>query len=170
MIKTAMTLHAPISLPGYISPIHGLSFHHSGTEDKRMALMTWNPDYSVKIREIDEQHKQLIAMINELNEAMSSGRGKETLGSILDRLTRYVASHFQLEEKLMEQHGYPEFADHKDKHQKMTAKVLSLREDYKQGKIALTIEVAKFLQDWLNKHILSTDQKYAPFLTAKGVR
>ena len=34
--------------------------------------------------------------------------------------------------------------------------------------IASPIQITNFLKDWLNKHILGTDQKYAPFLKTKG--
>ena len=45
-----------------------------------MALMTWSDNLSVKVAEIDEQHKRLIAMINELNDAMKVGERKRCSG------------------------------------------------------------------------------------------
>ncbi len=42
-----------------------------------MALIDWDKSLSVNVEEIDQQHKKLIAMINELNEAMRNGKGKE---------------------------------------------------------------------------------------------
>ena len=133
-------------------------------------LMAWRDEFSVNIREIDDQHKMLMNMVNEMHEAMSKGKGKDVLGSILDKLIQYTKTHFSTEEGLMEQHGYPGFEEHKDKHTKMTQKVLALQQDYTQGKMQLSIEVSKFLQDWLNKHILGTDKKYGEFLNAKGVK
>ena len=44
-----------------------------------MALLTWQDKYSVGIAQIDDQHKQLIIMINELNDAMLAGKGKDVL-------------------------------------------------------------------------------------------
>ena len=51
-----------------------------------MALFGWRDEYSVNIKEIDDQHKQLVAMINELHEAMLEKRAKEILGSLLNKL------------------------------------------------------------------------------------
>lgn len=134
-----------------------------------MAMFAWKPEYSVNIKEIDDQHKQLVAMVNELHEAMTQKKGKEVLGPLLAKLINYTATHFAAEEKLMQQHGYPDYDKHKAKHEKMVQKVLSLQDDYKGGKITMTFEVSKFLQDWLNKHILGTDKQYSAFLNGKGV-
>ncbi|HET97260.1 MAG TPA: bacteriohemerythrin [Desulfurivibrio alkaliphilus] len=135
-----------------------------------MALFSWKEDYSVNIREIDDQHKELVAMINELHEAMMQQRAKDILGKILNRLASYCASHFATEERLMQTHGYPDYAAHKVKHDKMTAKVLALQSDLKANKLNLTVEVSQFLRDWLDKHILGTDKKYSAHLNAKGVK
>jgi hemerythrin len=59
-----------------------------------MALITWNDSLSVKVAEIDEQHKKLIAMINELNDAMRLGKGKDVLGKIVNGLVTYTTTHF----------------------------------------------------------------------------
>ena len=55
-----------------------------------MALIQWSPDYSVKVGEIDQQHQKLITMINELNDAMLKGKGKEILSKIIDGLISYT--------------------------------------------------------------------------------
>ncbi len=134
-----------------------------------MPLLSWKDAYSVKIKEIDDQHRNLIKMINELNDAMAAGKAKDVLGEILARLVSYTANHFANEERLMQAHGYQGFAEHKDKHEKMTAKVLDLQRQYKLGKAAMTIEVMDFLKKWLDKHILGTDMQYSAFLNSKGV-
>ncbi len=135
-----------------------------------MALLTWKDAYSVKIKQIDDQHKVLIDMINELNDAMAQGKAKDALGAILDKLVSYAASHFALEEGLLQTHGYEGYQDHKDKHVKMTAKVLDLQRQFKSGQAAMTIEVMNFLKNWLDKHIIGTDMKYSAFLNSKGVQ
>ncbi|MFU8818504.1 MAG: bacteriohemerythrin [Desulfurivibrio sp.] len=135
-----------------------------------MALFTWKEEYSVNIKEIDDQHKELVAMINELHEAMMQQRAKDVLGKILNKLVSYCAGHFATEERLMQTHGYPEYAGHKAKHDKMTAKVLALQNDLKANKLNLTTEVSQFLRDWLDKHILGTDKKYSTHFNTRGVK
>lgn len=135
-----------------------------------MPLLVWGEKYSVHIREIDDQHKKLIGYVNELNEAMRAGKGKQTLEKVLRDLISYTASHFSAEERIMRTNGYPEYAEHKEKHDKMTRKVLDLQKQYQEGKIAISMEVMTFLENWVDKHILGTDMKYSPFLNAKGIQ
>ncbi len=134
-----------------------------------MTLMVWKEEYGVKIAQIDQQHKRIVDLINQLNEAMSKGKAKDVLGKILDDLVSYCASHFKLEEQLMQANEYPGFAEHKEKHDKMTAKVLNLKKEVDAGRKLISLEVMKFLEQWLDKHILGTDKQYGPFLNAKGV-
>lgn len=135
-----------------------------------MALLTWQERYSVGIREIDEQHKQLIKMINDLNDAMLAGKAKEVLLPVLNKLANYCVSHFAVEEKMFDTHAYPETADHKEKHHKMTSKVKALIAEVQSGKSTIGIEVMNFLKNWLDKHIMETDKKYGPYLNSKGIK
>jgi len=135
-----------------------------------MSLFTWSESYSVGIGQIDQQHQQLMTMINELNDAMLQGKGREMVSSVLNKLINYTASHFALEEKLMSEHGYPEYDEHKAKHDKMVGKVLDLQKEVTANRLTVSAEVMKFLQDWLNKHIKGTDKKYSSFLNGKGVQ
>lgn len=135
-----------------------------------MPIMSWTDTYSVGVAEIDLQHKKLIDLINALHDAMTKGQAKSVLGKILGDLISYCANHFSAEEKLFDQHGYPDAAEHKEKHQKMTSKVLALQQQFEQGKATITLDVMDFLQQWLDKHILGTDKKYGPFLNSKGVK
>lgn len=134
-----------------------------------MALFVWSDKYSVNIKEIDEQHKKLVDMLNELHDAMKSGKGKEIVGKTLTELIKYAGTHFANEERLMTAHGYPEYNAHKAEHTKFTLKVSELQKSFQQGAPVLTVEVLNFLKDWLQTHILGIDKKYGPFLNSKGI-
>ncbi|MHC1728833.1 MAG: bacteriohemerythrin [Syntrophobacteraceae bacterium] len=134
-----------------------------------MSVFAWNSKYSVNVKEIDDQHKKLINMVTQLNEAMRQGKGKQILEKLLQDLVQYTRTHFAAEERLMKTHGYPEFEEHKAKHDKMTQKVLEVQKSFKDGKTSITIEVMDFLEKWVDQHIMVTDKKYAPFLNGKGV-
>jgi len=134
-----------------------------------MALMDWSPAFSVNVKQFDDQHKKLVAMVNQLHEAMKVGKGSEVLGPILNSLISYTASHFADEERLMQQNGYPNLAKHKVEHDKLTRQVLDLQKQYQTTKSALSMAVMSFLKDWLVNHIQGEDKKYGPFLNGKGV-
>jgi len=131
-----------------------------------MSFMDWKDSYSVGMAQIDQQHKKLVELINTLHTAMSQGEGKAVVAKVLDELISYCANHFAAEERLFETSSYPDVADHKEKHRKMTAKVLALQKDVQAGKKAISMDVMNFLEQWLDKHILGTDKNYAPYLKA----
>lgn len=133
-----------------------------------MSIFKWQDEYSVNIKKIDDQHRELVDMINQLYTAMVQRRSDEVLGKILDRLGDYCEEHFTTEENLMQTNGYPYLAQHQEIHDKMRAKVRAMQQSFKAGNTKLTIEASLFLKDWLDKHIMGTDHKYAAYLTAKG--
>ena len=134
-----------------------------------MSVIDWNESLSVGIASIDEQHKKLVKMINDLNEAMRSGRGKDVIGNILNDLVSYTQIHFRHEEDLFARHGYPEADSHKQEHADLVAKVMDFKQQFDDGSTSLTISVMNFLSRWLTSHIKGTDREYAPFLQEKGV-
>ncbi len=134
-----------------------------------MPIIEWNDDYSVQIKEIDNQHRQLIDQINALHDAMKQGKGKEVVGSIIVKLAEYTQRHFMSEEQLFLKHGYPETTRHTREHNAFIEKVAGFQNDLKLGRILLSMEVLNFLKDWLIKHIQIVDKKYGPFMSAKGV-
>jgi hemerythrin len=133
-------------------------------------LFHWDSTYSVNIGILDTQHKTLVAMVNDLHQAMTEGSGKDKLGGILSNLIKYTQGHFATEERLMQSHGYPAFLAHKSEHDGLSKTVLDLQHRFLANQVGMSIEVMEFLRDWLVKHILGSDKKYMPFLNANGVR
>lgn len=134
-----------------------------------MALIEWNDTFSVNLDEIDKQHQKLIRMINDLNDAMKRGQGKESLTVIINDLFVYAGSHFATEEKYFDKYAYPETRRHKAEHSDFVTKVTDFKKGFDSGQVALSIEVMTFLKDWLKAHILGSDKKYGPYLNAKGL-
>lgn len=136
-----------------------------------MPLMEWNDKLSVGIQQFDGEHKRLVAMVNELFDAIQAGKAKDTLGRILDGLVTYTKTHFAHEERYMRDHGYPDYAAHKAEHEALTKQVMDVQAKHRGGAGAvLGMEVMTFLKGWLLKHIQGTDKKYTPFLNAKGIK
>jgi hemerythrin len=135
-----------------------------------MPMLNWNDKLSVGIASIDEEHKKLVKMLNDLYDGIMSGHGKDVLGNILDSLIDYTKVHFAHEEKFFAQTGYQEAAAHKHEHEALTKQVVEIQGKYKSGAIStLSIEVMQFLKNWLVKHIQIEDKKYGPHLISKGV-
>lgn len=136
-----------------------------------MPLMTWTDRLSVGIGVLDEDHKRLVSMVNDLYDAMRAGHGRDTLGRILNELVQYTKVHFAREEKFFAQTGYLAAAAHKQQHDTLTGQVLEVQQKYAAGASAsLSIDVLQFLKNWLINHIQGSDQKYRPHLNEHGIR
>ncbi len=131
-------------------------------------LMVWGPKLATGISEVDDQHKKLVGMVNQLHRAMKMKMGAAEAGNILTELAEYTVYHFGHEEALFERHGYPEAGNHKRAHDKLVAQVLEFQKGFQEGEAALTMDLMDFLKNWLQNHILETDMKYVPFLQEKG--
>ena len=126
----------------------------------RTAFLEWTDSLSVGVPAMDEQHKKLIAMINNLNTAMSSGEAARSVGPILDALVEYAAIHFAHEEELMQSHRYQALEPHRAIHRQFVARAIALKNDFSSGKTLMSRDVMLFLKDWLVNHIMGTDKKY----------
>lgn len=134
-----------------------------------MPLIEWNEFLSTGIESIDKQHKVLINMLNELNDALLDGKADVILSKIVDGLSVYTVKHFAYEEELFAKYGYSEEQYHKREHADLIEQVGELKKKMDEGDFMINIEVMNFLKDWLTHHILKTDMAFAPFLIDKGV-
>lgn len=132
-------------------------------------LMPWGDRLKIDIPLIDDQHKELVKMINELHRAMKMKMGAKEAGQILTRLADYTVYHFKNEENLFEKHQYPDRDAHKQYHDRLVGQVLEFKKEFEEGRAALSMDLMQFLTDWLREHILKTDKLYVPFLKEKGV-
>ena len=106
-----------------------------------MALFAWNDKFSVAIKELDDHHKKLIDLVNELHDGMKMGKSKLIMSSILKKLIDYTAFHFAAEEKLFEKYAYPQRNVHKSEHDAFVTKVLKFQQDFEKGNVMASIEV-----------------------------
>lgn len=130
-------------------------------------LIRWSGKLETAIPEIDDQHRELVRLVNLLHRAMRLQKGTGEVGNILKKLTEYTVFHFGFEEELFDRYDYPAGPGHKQHHEKLVAQVGAFQSDFVSGKATVTMELMDFLTDWLKNHILKTDMAYAPFLKEK---
>ncbi len=134
-----------------------------------MPEIVWTEDMLVHIEKIDHQHQKLLSILNDLNEAMLQGKDKEMLSDIIAHLADYTFYHFMTEEKYFEEYEYPESDSHKFEHQYFAEEVTRFRNQFDQGRRDLSEDIILFLKGWVFNHVRKIDQKYSPFLNARGV-
>lgn len=133
-------------------------------------LIPWTQEISVGIEEIDEQHKILVGLLNEINEAVQQKRSNTIAAEILNKLIEYTRIHFAVEESIMRILNYPEYVLHKEQHKALMKGVINLAEKLEAGKITVGFELQNFLKSWLIKHILTVDKKYTEHFLKAGVQ
>jgi hemerythrin-like metal-binding protein len=136
----------------------------------RMALMTFGKNYSVGVQAVDDQHKVLFDIVNELHAAMLKGQAQSLTGPLLKKLAEYTHNHFTAEESKMASVKYPGLADHKLKHRELIKQVEDYLVRFDKGEITLNLHLLNFLRDWLVNHIQKVDKEYGPWLNEHGVR
>ena len=132
--------------------------------------MEWSSGYSVNVAEIDKQHKELFRLINKLSAAMKERRAKDVLAAIINDLISYTGTHFLYEEKLFDKLRYSETAEHKKEHKDFVKQVTDFKKGFDEGRLMVSLEIMKFLQDWLVKHIKGTDKKYSKFFNDNNIK
>ena len=130
----------------------------------------WTEGYRVNIALLDQQHRQLIETVNELDQALRTGEGKSVVEAVLDKLVEYALVHFTAEERLMQQHDFPGLSTHQTQHEMFRQKIAIYLEDQKAGKPGVPVSLLLFMQEWMKQHLLTTDRQYSAFLNARGVR
>ncbi len=132
----------------------------------------WNDDLKIGIFIIDEEHRRLVAILNDLYRDTHSDdcEGLSKLG-ILTRLENYTGTHFTVEEELMEVYKYPTMARqaHILAHQDFCERLRSLRESASDGALDLPESLMSYLKKWLQDHILKTDRALSVYLSTKGL-
>ncbi|MBO5485898.1 MAG: hemerythrin family protein [Eubacterium sp.] len=116
---------------------------------------------------IDEQHKELISKINGLLEAVEGSQGQAAAMRTLNFLNDYVIYHFDAEEKLQEEVGYPGLADHKKQHEILKQTVADLTDmlnEEEGASPAFVEQLNKKVIEWLYKHIEGFDRSVAEYI------
>ena len=134
-------------------------------------FVEWEDKYSVGITRIDEEHKCLLSIINELFEQCKQGEEKanEAFKKTMKELVSYVELHFKGEEELLIKYKFPEdaYKKHKNEHEQFVIKILQVTDDFQKGKKFIPNETVRFLRDWILSHVAICDKGYSKFLIEK---
>jgi adenylate cyclase len=141
--------------------VKGITLIHE-YDDK---LVEWETSWETGIKMIDDQHKLLFDIMNDLHKAIKFKRGQEVLNRILNNLNLYVLTHFTMEEELMLRYKYPDFENHKKQHTLFINKLENALDRYNHSSINSSNEILEFLKDWLIAHIKKSDKEgYVPYI------
>jgi hemerythrin-like metal-binding protein len=122
-----------------------------------MEEVKWNAALSIGVEAVDDQHKQLFAVVRELQEAIAQCKGQKRMHQILEKLIVYTETHFRDEEAYMQEIGYPALENHRHEHEQLVQKVRRFQKRLEMERISMP--VLGFLINWVGHHIMTSDQE-----------
>jgi hemerythrin-like metal-binding protein len=128
-------------------------------------MTAWNPGFSIGVEGIDAQHRALFEQVAAFEAAVAAGRPRRILEELLRYLTSYTNSHFEDEERLMREIGFPDRETHRSEHGDFIRRLgllLPLWEEEEDSFAVLTTLLA-FVKDWLVGHVAGSDQRVGAF-------
>ncbi len=124
-------------------------------------LFVWHSEYSLGIRDIDSQHRNLFRLGALLDGLVSRGAGRQEIAPCLSALASAMRAHFDLEEKFMSARATPGYASHRADHERIYAKVASLVPEVSAGSADVTPVLLESIDAWVRKHIVTADRTMA---------
>lgn len=131
-----------------------------------MEIYKWDDKLKINHPKIDADHQLIIEKARELSEAMMKGQGKDKIVNTVDFLNKYVKTHFEEEEKMQKQNGFPHFEEHQKNHKYFIEQLnaLSLKIKADPASSSNTIELNKLISGWFVNHIKKMDVEVAAHL------
>lgn len=129
-----------------------------------MEKITWSDSFNIQVEVIDQQHRRLVELMNRLIDTQDEKASDDDIADILGAMTNYLGYHFDTEEQMMLDHGYPELESHREEHQAFVTQTAYFIATYREGGANLKSDILLFLKEWLVEHILKTDGAFGDYL------
>ncbi len=129
-----------------------------------MTIIKWRDSYETGIEAMDNEHKKIIVIINQLYQMQRDKKSFDELKVIYQSLVEYTEQHFQHEEQLLDEAGYPELGQQRASHVVFVQKLSEMEKDLLAAKESAVPVVYKYLRQWWLDHIVGEDKLYGPFL------
>ncbi len=139
----------------------------SGAKARSQALnsnwVVFDAAHLTGVKIIDDQHRQIVQMVNDLNRSLEEGRNDAELKNLFAALLAFTATHFATEEALMARYGYPQVDEHKKQHVSLVHELQVIAAEFNQG---AELRLLQSIKDWLLGHIQHADKPLGAYLTA----
>jgi len=169
-IKTLETRETPKTDKGPVGkPVVPKSEKNPEPEPSTDELILWDQDFVVGINELDEQHKQLVNLANQVHQAFVQNKNKKEIKEIIRSLIDFASYHFGNEEQYFEQFGYEKAKEHIALHKAFVKELTSLQNEYSSGKLKFTDKTMKFIREWLPEHFMKVDVLYIDLFKTNGL-
>jgi len=126
-----------------------------------MSLFAWRPEYTVNVASLDCHHQKLFSILNSVYENVMNSPEIGCVLPRIDELSEYTNYHFSAEEEYLKKQGYSGINEHIAMHREFTHTIESLRSSYNKNDLEVSRDLIIVLGDWLLRHVIKEDRKYA---------
>jgi len=130
--------------------------------------ISWSDEFALNLPEIDVQHQVLFGLFGEMWQAIVGRAGQADMLRLIADLDDYAVQHFKEEEAFMAATSFPKLAGHKMAHETFIRRIAAERALIEKGAPNLSLDLLRFLRDWLVEHILVADREYASYYEASS--
>lgn len=131
---------------------------------REVCWIWWDESLSVGIATIDEHHRYLFDLTNDLIDVVANRLGVRELGRVLTALGQYASIHFSAEERMMEHHGYERLAVQREQHQLFLLRMQEFNQELHENPLVAQHEILLFLKNWLVVHIRDEDSQLSALI------
>ena len=144
----------------------------SKTNRKNKDQVEWNESYALGIKMIDDQHKELLRIVNDIFNHASSNQQEEQayFKEVMKQAVEYIKFHFTTEEKIMITTKYRGYEEHRAHHEEFVRTIIKTARDNEAGKRLTLTSLGYFLKDWVLSHIAVMDKKYCDYFRSIATR
>jgi hemerythrin len=132
-----------------------------------MKKITWSDQFSVGVKEMDDQHRKIIRIFNTLVDNAKANARSEKVSEVLSEMVEYASEHFKSEEQMLSDNAHPDLQQQKAEHREFRQQAGEFCLLASQGDVKVTHDLCNYLHDWWTNHILIEDKKYAASLGEK---
>jgi len=135
-------------------------------------FITWTEKLACGIKIIDDQHKGLVNLVNEMFDHATGNFAQERdyFNRVIQEVVKYVKDHFAAEEKILIATKFAGFAEHKKEHEKFIRAVVDNIREYESGNRLTLSSFTRFLKDWILSHIAFMDKQYFEYFKKIATR
>lgn len=141
--------------------MNGFVFGDRKIEDAKLSKFPWSDEYNLNVDKIDDDHKQIVRLINILIEEINIGK-KPAMIKAFNDLINFSKQHFDEEEDYMRSFNYPQLDAHAKVHKRLISQLHDHRDSINRGEFNGS-KVVLFIQNWLLSHIMGIDNDYVKY-------
>jgi hemerythrin-like metal-binding protein len=135
-------------------------------EHTQEGWVVWNNNLSVGIDAIDEHHRYLFDLVNDLYSVVSKKRGARNVARLIKALDAYAKVHFRAEESMMQHYHFDGIYRQESQHHDFEVRVQEFYQELHANPLVAQFDILLYLRAWLVNHIQVEDAKLRSLVEA----